>query len=55
MASLAPDDSASQISFNRRVRKRKERRTPAPVQEEDEDDIVAYESRRGGRRSAPRR
>jgi hypothetical protein len=25
------------------------------VQEEDEDDIVAYESRRGGRRSAPRR
>jgi hypothetical protein len=55
MASLAPDDSASQISFNRRVRKRKERRTPAPVQEEDEDDIVAYESRRGERRSAPRR
>ena len=55
LASLAPDDSASQISFNRRVRKRKERRTPAPVQEEDEDDIVAYESRRGGRRSAPRR
>jgi hypothetical protein len=55
MASLAPDDSASQISFNRRVRKRKERRTPAPVQEEDEDDIVAYESRKGGRRSAPRR
>lgn len=55
MASLAPDDSASQISFNRRVRKRKERRTPAPVQEENEDDIVAYESRKGGRRSAPRR
>ncbi|KAM0701505.1 hypothetical protein Q7P35_011867 [Cladosporium inversicolor] len=55
MASLAPDDSASQISFNRRVRKRKERRTPAPVQEEDEDDIVAYESRKGGRRSVPRR
>lgn len=35
-ASLAPDDSASQISVNRRHRHRKERRTPAPVLEEDE-------------------
>nr|OQO24317.1 hypothetical protein B0A51_07167 [Rachicladosporium sp. CCFEE 5018] len=40
-ASLAPDDSASQISFNRRVRKRKERRTPAPaaVVEESEEEV----------------
>lgn len=36
LASLAPDDSASQISVNRRHRKRHERRTPAPVAEEDE-------------------
>lgn len=37
MASLAPDDSASQISSARRVkRERRERRTPAVVKEEDE-------------------
>lgn len=35
---LAPDDSASNISYARRRRpKRTERRTPAPVEEEDED------------------
>ncbi|KAF2725699.1 hypothetical protein K431DRAFT_281063 [Polychaeton citri CBS 116435] len=36
MISLAPDDSASNISYNRRHRKRHERKTPAPVEEEDE-------------------
>ncbi|QIW97677.1 hypothetical protein AMS68_003195 [Peltaster fructicola] len=57
-ASLAPDDSASQISFNRRVRKRRERQTPAPVEEEDETEggaadkeRVKVEKRRDGRRS----
>jgi len=59
-ASLAPDDSASQISVNRRHRhkERRERRTPAPVQEEDES-AFEEETRRhvggggggGGRRS----
>lgn len=48
MASLAPDDSASQISFNRRVRKRRERRTPAPVVEVDEGEDGGGGS--GGRR-----
>ncbi|KAH9825400.1 5-methylcytosine g t mismatch-specific dna [Teratosphaeria destructans] len=54
LASLAPDDSASQISVNRRHRKeRRSRRTPAPVQEEDES-AFEEESRRhvsSGRRS----
>ena len=36
LASVAPDDSASQISVNRRLRKRHDRRTPAPVPEEAE-------------------
>lgn len=54
LASLAPDDSASQISVNRRHRhkERRQRRTPAPVQEEDEtsyeEDNKRYAS---GRRS----
>lgn len=39
--SLAPDDSASNISSNRRRRpkRRSERRTPAPVEEEDEMEV----------------
>ena len=39
---LAPDDSASNISFNRRRRpeRRTERRTPAPVEEEDESSVT---------------
>jgi len=36
--SLAPDDSASNVSFNRRYRKRHERRTPALVEEEGEQE-----------------
>jgi hypothetical protein len=62
LASLAPDDSASQISHGRRHRKRHERRTPAPVAEEDEstfeEHVVApspspavMTGRHGGRRS----
>ena len=55
MASLAPDDSASQISVNRRQRKRHERRTPAPVAEEDESVFEEQHGKRGvtpgGRRS----
>ena len=45
---LVPDDSASNISFNRRRRKgeRHERRTPAPVEEEDEGDLADDRSRR---------
>ena len=37
--SLAPDDSASNVSRSRvrRPKRRSERRTPAPVEEEDED------------------
>lgn len=57
-ASLAPDDSASQISFNRRVRKRKERRTPAPaaVVEESEEELAGFDLKGGnGRKSAARR
>ncbi len=42
MASLAPDDSASQISVSRRHRKRHERRTPAPVAEEDESTFEEH-------------
>jgi hypothetical protein len=39
MSELAPDDSASNISSSRhrRPKRRNERRTPAPVEEEDED------------------
>ena len=55
LASLAPDDSASQISVNRRHRhkERRERRTPAPVQEEDESAFEEENRKRsgGGRRS----
>ena len=54
--SLAPDDSASQISFNRRIRKRRERRTPAPVQEESEEEVdKATREKAAGRRSAAAR
>nr|POE63405.1 hypothetical protein CFP56_04308 [Quercus suber] len=55
VVSLAPDDSASQISVNRRHRHRRERRTPAPVAEEDESAYEEPPPRRpatgGGRRS----
>lgn len=53
MASLAPDDSASQISVNRRHRhkERRERWTPAPVQEEDESAFEEESRKKGGRRS----
>ncbi|KAF2810552.1 uncharacterized protein BDZ99DRAFT_476700 [Mytilinidion resinicola] len=39
---IAPDDSASNISFSRRRRpeRRHERRTPAPVEEEDESEVT---------------
>ncbi|KAJ9645061.1 hypothetical protein H2199_003065 [Coniosporium tulheliwenetii] len=42
---LAPDDSASNISYNRRRRpgRKKERRTPAPVEEEDEEGYAEGE------------
>lgn len=45
---LAPDDSASNISFNRRRRpeRRKQRNTPAPVEEEDESDLTEDAQRR---------
>ncbi|KAK5112936.1 hypothetical protein LTR62_003758 [Meristemomyces frigidus] len=51
-ASLAPDDSASQISVNRRHQRRKgreirEHRAPAPVVEEDES---LFEEERGERK-----
>jgi hypothetical protein len=38
---LAPDDSASNISasYRRRPERRTERKTPAPVEEEDEDEF----------------
>jgi hypothetical protein len=38
VSELAPDDSASQISSNRlrRPKRRRERATPAPIEEEDE-------------------
>ncbi|GAB7349493.1 hypothetical protein MBLNU459_g0204t1 [Dothideomycetes sp. NU459] len=39
---LAPDDSASNIGFSKRRRARRhERRTPAPVEEENESDVDA--------------
>jgi hypothetical protein len=42
---IRPDDSASNISFNRRRRRHreKERWTPAPLEEEDEDESVVTE------------
>ncbi|KAL9123497.1 MAG: hypothetical protein Q9217_007069 [Psora testacea] len=50
---LAPDDSASNVSRSRvrRPKRRNERRTPAPVDEEDEeaDEVVEVESRGGSR------
>ncbi|KKK15286.1 hypothetical protein P175DRAFT_0121879 [Aspergillus ochraceoroseus IBT 24754] len=54
--SLAPDDSASNISSNRRRRpkRRTERRTPAPVEEEDEDEDGSHAGRRDGRGSRRR-
>ncbi|GAB7359367.1 hypothetical protein MBLNU230_g6018t1 [Neophaeotheca triangularis] len=48
MMSLAPDDSASNISYNRRHRKRHERRTPAPVEEEDEGAYEVQQERGHG-------
>jgi hypothetical protein len=57
LASLAPDDSASQISVNRRSHRHKERkasrRTPAPVMEEDESGFEEENKRysSNGRRS----
>jgi len=47
---LAPDDSASNVSRSRvrRPKRRNERRTPAPVEEEDEEGEAVWE--RGGRR-----
>ncbi|PLN76149.1 hypothetical protein BDW42DRAFT_188850 [Aspergillus taichungensis] len=50
--SLAPDDSASNISSSRRRRpkRRTERRTPAPVEEEDEGDEGLYDRRDRRRR-----
>ncbi|UJO16923.1 uncharacterized protein CLAFUR5_04714 [Fulvia fulva] len=55
-ASLAPDDSASQISVNRRHRHRRERKTPNPetVPEENESVFEEHErtrKERSGRRS----
>ncbi|GME51993.1 5-methylcytosine g t mismatch-specific dna [Neofusicoccum parvum] len=45
---LAPDDSASNISYSRRRRpdRRKQRNTPAPVEEEDESDVTEEAQRR---------
>jgi hypothetical protein len=45
---IRPDDSASNISFNRRRRpeRRTERRTPAPVEEEDESSVTPEAVRR---------
>ncbi|KAI9891770.1 MAG: hypothetical protein M1814_002334 [Vezdaea aestivalis] len=42
VSELAPDDSASNISSSRyrRPKRRNERRTPAPLEEESEDDII---------------
>jgi hypothetical protein len=48
VASLAPDDSASQISTAQKRRgKRRERRTPAPVAEEDEGEGSMFEENWG--------
>lgn len=54
--SLAPDDSASNISSNRRRRpkRRNERRTPALVEEDEELDVVSYDSRFDGKGSRTR-
>jgi len=45
---IRPDDSASNISFSRRRRpeRRTERRTPAPVEEEDESSVTPEAVRR---------
>ncbi|KAL2351627.1 hypothetical protein BJ546DRAFT_253044 [Cryomyces antarcticus] len=45
---IAPDDSASNISYNRRRRpeRRHERWTPAPVEEEDEGSVAGGDHRR---------
>ncbi|MCJ1235517.1 hypothetical protein MMC14_003486 [Varicellaria rhodocarpa] len=52
MSELAPDDSASNISSSRhrRPKRRNERRTPAPVEEEDEasSEVPGKMSRRRG-------
>lgn len=55
--SLAPDDSASNVSSSRRRRpkRRTERRTPAPVEEEDEGEEEPYLSRRDRERGSRRR
>lgn len=55
LQSLAPDDSASNVSSSRRRRpkRRTERRTPAPVEEEDEE--AAEEKSHGSRRGFWRR
>jgi len=45
-ASLAPDDSASNVSFSRRRKHRSERRTPAAVEEEDETVLSERPRRR---------
>ena len=44
MSELAPDDSASNVSSSRhrRPKRRNERRTPAPVEEEDEEGSDVY-------------
>ena len=49
--SLAPDDSASNVSRSRmrRPKRRTERRTPAPVEEEDEDEDEVVRVVSGGR------
>lgn len=57
LASLAPDDSASQISMNRRHRHRRERKTPIPEALPEENESVFEEQHersrkeRSGRRS----
>lgn len=56
LASLAPDDSASQISTNRRHRHRRERKTPAPEAVPEEDETVFEEQTRSRKeRSSGRR
>ena len=53
LASVAPDDSASQISVSRRHRHRRERKTPVheAVPEETESVFEEHERTRNGRRS----
>ena len=53
--SLAPDDSASNVSRTRRPRRRVERRTPALVEEEDEEEEEEGDGGGGGRRGGRRR